>query len=138
LATRRFAGDARMDALLESVRASDYNPDQRQMFGESLTAWLRRNGGVIDEGGELRGMDAGKQRIGLVNSAGMPLDRARELAAEAGYLPADTGVNELLEAIDRDLREGNVFSEQQGDRDRQSFEAERQQMLDAIADNPTL
>lgn len=138
LATRRFAGDARMDALLESVRASDYNPGQRQMFGESLTAWLRRNGGVIDEGGELRGMDAGKQRIGLVNSAGMPLDRARELAAEAGYLPGDSDIAQFLEAIDRDLREGNVFSEQQGDRDRQSFEAERQQLLDAIADNPTL
>jgi diguanylate cyclase (GGDEF)-like protein len=138
LRTRRFEGDARMDALLESVRTPDYQPDPRQLFGDSLSAWLRAQGGVIDEGGELRGMDAGKQRIGLVNSAGMPLDRARELAAEAGYLPADSDINDLLELIDRDLREGDAFSEQQGDRGRQAFDAERQQLLDAIADNPTL
>lgn len=138
LRTRRFEGDARMDALLESVRTPDYQPDPRQLFGDSLTAWMRSQGGVIDEGGELRGMDAGKQRIGLVNSAGMPLDRARELAAEAGYLPADSDINDLLELIDRDLREGDVFSQQQGDRGRQAFDAERQQLLDAIADNPTL
>src|SRR3546814_4121440 len=63
----------------------------------------------------------------------MDLDRARELAAEAGYFGDDTGESigttttaDLLDLIDRDLRSGDVFSAAQGDRSRQAFQEDRE------------
>ena len=75
---------------------------------QSLVAFLRAAGGLKDDAGELRARDMHRQFPGLVNNArGLGLDSAREMAAEAGYLGADTtravsetGVNDLLEALD--------------------------------------
>src|SRR3546814_6868073 len=89
-ATPRWRDSARLDALIESVRAGE-GPSSAQVNGASLVSFLVGEGGIIDAGGELRGMDAGTVRPGLVNSSGMDLDRARELAAEAGYFGDDTG-----------------------------------------------
>ena len=71
----------------------------------SLTTFLQRAGGVRDPGGDLRSM--GLDRFpGLVSDRGVPLDRAREMAAEAGYLGGDTAhavanttPNDLLGAL---------------------------------------
>src|SRR3546814_3167001 len=75
----------------------------------------------------------------------MDLDRARELAAEAGYFGDDTGESigttttaDLLDLIDRDLRSGDVFSAAQGDRSRQAFQEDRDQLLQAIENTPAL
>src|SRR5690606_27454505 len=56
-----------------------------------LAEWLRRNGGVRDEGGELRALGIEpKARPGLINNkAGRPLDDAARAAWEAGYFGAD-------------------------------------------------
>src|SRR3546814_8550790 len=90
-------------------------------------------------------MDAGTVRPGLVNSSGMDLDRARELAAEAGYFGDDTGESigttttaDLLDLIDRDLRSGDVFSAAQGDRSRQAFQEDRDQLRQDIENTPAL
>ena len=72
----------------------------------SLVSFLQRGGGVQDTGGDLRA--AGFDRFpGLIREGGMPLDRAREAAAEAGYLGGDTAAamrdttpNDLLDRLD--------------------------------------
>ena len=136
-ATRPWQGTARLDALIDSVR-TPVDPAARELFGPSLSSWLVQQGGVQDEGGELRTFDAQRARPGLVNRRGLALDRARELAAEAGFLGADTTVADFLDALDRDLREGDVRSEALGNQERQTFELERQQLLDAISQNDRL
>lgn len=75
-----------------------------------LVAYLRGIGGVKDPGGDLKALGFGalKSKNGLIdNVRGLDLDRARELAAEQGYLGADTdramgttAVNDLLDALD--------------------------------------
>lgn len=136
-ATRPFQGSARMDALIESIRTAD-TANARQIFGPNLSSFLVAQGGVQDQGGELSARDASKLRPGLVSAAGLELDRARELAVERGYLPEDSDLNAFIDALDADLRGNSVYSEQEGNRERQGFELARQQMLDAISDNETL
>lgn len=80
-----------------------------------LVTWLRSQGGIRDQGGELRAMGIdnaprdmdlarGEQRLGkLVNDQGMSLDDAAMKAWEAGYLPGNErpDINTLLDAIDK-------------------------------------
>ena len=83
----------------------------------SLTSFLQRAGGVQDPGGDLQSM--GLNRFpGLISDSGVPLDRAREMAAEAGYLGGDTAhamanttPNDLLDAMGAHPR----YSVQDGD-----------------------
>lgn len=76
----------------------------------TLLTFLIRKGGLRDQGGDLRAMDAHKRRVGLVRQrGGLSLDYAREAAAEAGYLPAGSYVSDLLDAIARELRGHAVF-----------------------------
>jgi hypothetical protein len=73
---------------------------------ERLINFLRRNGGVQDEGGDIRQNIGGvRGRPGLVNNrSGMPLDEAALRAWQDGYLPGAErpSVNSLLDAIDED------------------------------------
>ena len=74
-----------------------------------LIAWLRRSGGVRDEGGELTNMLGGpKARPGLISSTGMSLDEAAIKAHEAGYFPEHgedvPNEREFLDAVEGDLR----------------------------------
>lgn len=80
-----------------------------------LVTWLRSQGGIRDQGGDLRAMGIdnaprdmdfarGEQRFGkLVSDQGMSLDDAAMKAWEAGYLPGNErpDINTLLDAIDR-------------------------------------
>src|SRR3546814_11396445 len=111
------------------MRISDWSSDVCSSDLASLVSFLVGEGGIIDAGGELRGMDAGTVRPGLVNSSGMDLDRARELAAEAGYFGDDTGESigttttaDLMDRIDSDLRSGDAFSAAQGAGSRPAFQ----------------
>lgn len=70
----------------------------------SLLQFIRSKGGVIDEGGELKMMDASKQYIGLVNKNGVDLDTMGEALWEAGYFTERPTVAELLDLIDSELR----------------------------------
>ena len=135
--TRPWLGGGKLDALLDSIR-SDAGPSQSAIMGPSLSAFVKGLGGISDDTGELRGMDAGRLRIGLINAQGVTLDRAREAAAEAGYLPMDSDINDLLDLLDRDLRDGDVFSEQQADRSRVEFETAKSDLQAAIDDNDYL
>lgn len=100
-----------------TTEATPYERDTRRLDdrpnAETLTAFLKRNGGIQDSGGSLKAMDMVKGNPGLINKRGLDLDTARELAAEAGYLGPDTeaamrdtDVNDLLDR----LGEGKVYS----------------------------
>lgn len=89
----------------------------------SLSGFLIDAGGVQDFQGELAAIGAGtvseRFRGRLVREGGMPLDRARELAEEAGYIGRAgetqiTSVSDLLDALDEDLRGNSVFSREDG------------------------
>ena len=70
----------------------------------SLLQFIRMRGGVIDEGGELKDMDASKSFVGLVNKNGTSLDSMGEALWEAGYFQNRPTTSEVLELIDDELR----------------------------------
>jgi hypothetical protein len=76
---------------------------------QTMLDWLKSNGGIKDEGGELSNRGLVRGYPGLVNNkSGMSLDVARRGAADAGFLghdtdlaSAETMVNDLLDRIDQ-------------------------------------
>ena len=101
-----------LDALLNRLRAQDA-PKDADIFGQSLTEFLKAKGGIQDQGGELsaRGVDQSRQAFKkkLVQPKGLTLDQAAELAVEAGYLEQrDMGA--LLDALDKDARGTPVYA----------------------------
>lgn len=83
---------------------------------QSLTQFLKQNGGLKDFGGELKAMDAGKQIIGLINNKnGRNLDDMALAAWEAGYFPQSSErptVNDLLDAIGEELGGRKRYNEE--------------------------
>lgn len=83
---------------------------------QSLTQFLKQNGGLKDFGGELKAMDAGKQVIGLINNKnGRNLDDMVLAAWEAGYFPQSSErptVNDLLDAIGEELGGRKRYNEE--------------------------
>ena len=75
--------------------------------GDSLLAFIVKRGGLKDVGGDLKAMDAGKLRIGLINNkSGNSLDDIALAAWENGYFPNTQErptINDLLEAISEEL-----------------------------------
>ncbi|GFZ89559.1 MULTISPECIES: hypothetical protein [Sphingobium] len=86
-----------------------------------LVTFLRSQGGVIDQGGELRALgitdnagrdldfSRGEQRFGRLvdNENGMPLDQAADLAWRSGYFPDHAErptIGEFLDAVDNTNR----------------------------------
>lgn len=80
----------------------------------SLFDFIRQNGGINDEGGEVRSiLGRAKDRPGMVNNSGMNLDDMALRAQEAGYLKQGErpSINDLLDKM-RDEAAGNkVHSE---------------------------
>jgi hypothetical protein len=137
----RSTSESLPDAIYESI-FRDQSPNEAAAFGsgaelrgtgetgglaepasakpQSLLAFLRAAGGIKDYRGELRGREYHRTYPGLINNKkGLPLDRAREAAAEAGYLGhdteramAETDVNDLLNALE-DAH--NTFSAHDGE-----------------------
>lgn len=112
-ALRKRTVDTGIDPLLDRLRAADI-PAEETIFGQSLLQFLRTKG-VKDEGGELAAMDANAAtrkpgQRNLVRVDGLSLDKAREAAAEAGYLKDDSTVADLLDAVDTELRGAAVYS----------------------------
>lgn len=86
----------------------DGGDTQRGPAPRSLVDFLIDNGGVKDEGGDLAAMDGQlvHQRANgrLVNNTkGLELDYAREGAEEAGYLPHNSTIADLLSAVQEEL-----------------------------------
>lgn len=79
----------------------------------SLVAWIKRNGGLRDEGNALAHMLGGRREAGrLIRKGGMALDDAGLRAFEKGYFPERPTISDLLDAIDDDIRTGGTrFSE---------------------------
>lgn len=85
------------------------------MAYSSLTELVRRKGGVVDYGGELRDMLGGKTvrkvrrktgRVhyarsgrGIIRKRGMDIDDMRHAAIEEGFLHEGAGVNDFLDAL---------------------------------------
>lgn len=102
-ASRRFGNDSGSAGVPPPPRPQD------------IVQFLAARGGLLDQGGELRARDLNRPNKGisgiLSRSTGMPLDTAREIAAEEGFLHPDSDVNDLLDAIDRTLHGLPVFSD---------------------------
>jgi diguanylate cyclase (GGDEF)-like protein len=105
--------DAVIDSLLDRLGAGDI-PTEVQAMGSSLVEWLSDTGGVTDPvmTGELRRLGEsdrvnrrGQSRL-VRPDAVRTLDEAREAAAEAGYLPIDSTVNDLLDALTQEVDGG--------------------------------
>ncbi len=92
---------------------------------ESLTQFIKRNGGIQDAGGELSSRDVNlpgllrknKARIGTINGVktiNNQIDSVRERVFNAGYFPdkkdyKDITESELFDAISRDLSGNRVY-----------------------------
>ena len=86
--------------------------------GDSLLAFIVKRGGLKDVGGDLKAMDAGKLRIGLINNkSGNSLDDIALAAWENGYFPntqEQPTINDLLEAISDELFGNPKYQYQDG------------------------
>lgn len=100
--------DTTIDPLIDQLRAGKV-PSEQDVFGQSLTQFLKSNGGLKDQGGELAARDTKKAAPGLVKSEGLAFDAAAELAVQAGYITerSDTA---LLSALDKELRGKPVYA----------------------------
>lgn len=85
---------------------------------KSLVSFLKAEGGIKDQGGELGALDLRKTFSGLVNNKrGLTLDKARELAVKAGYLrersgptrPNESTISDLLDALSEEARGNPVY-----------------------------
>lgn len=84
----------------------------------SLIEYIARNGGIKDQGGELKSIGLTNRKTGFVSGAGPVVretgrnpDRVREMVEQAGYLPEGSTLADLYDALDRDARSGReVFS----------------------------
>lgn len=115
-----------IDAMIDRLRKGDL-PTPREMYGPSLLEFLKENGGLKDEGGELAARDLRKARRGLMQENGMLLDHAAERAVEAGYL-AERDPQLLLDAIDMELRGRPLYAPGAGNSDLQNVNATLDQL----------
>ena len=81
----------------------------------SITGWIRKLGGVRDEGGEIAQMLDKQKLPGLLNKGGMNLDDMTRKLWEDGYLPEfheRPTIQEMLAVLEDDLKGRNPrFSE---------------------------
>ncbi|MCG9052345.1 hypothetical protein LH447_04400 [Laribacter hongkongensis] len=119
-ALRQRVDTDELDPLLDRLRAGEI-PSQADVFGQSLTGFLREFG-ISDPAGELAGRDLDKglkafQRR-LVRDDGISLDQAVERAVEAGFFPGqeigEVSVADLLNALLED-ETNPIYSVQQTD-----------------------
>lgn len=101
-----------LDVLLNRLRVGDLSKPQ-EIFGQSLTEFLKDKGGLQDQGGELAARDIDRARKPfekkLVQEKGLTLDQAAELATEAGYLQ-ERDLGALLDALDQETRGTPVYA----------------------------
>lgn len=104
---------AQFDELLDSIR-SVKRPSGTEMYGPSLVDFLREKG-ISDDRGDLRSMDIDKGvkfKKKVLRDTGLAIDKAREAAVEAGYLPEGSTIADMLDAVDKELRGSPVYAPQ--------------------------
>lgn len=127
---------AKLVAMIDTIR-SGKEVAPSDMFGPSLGELLREKG-INDDRGDLASMDIDKGlkfKKKMLRKDGISLDRARELAVERKYLPEDATTNDLLEAIDSELRGQPKYSPEFANyeiQDKQRSLEELSQWLDAM------
>jgi hypothetical protein len=94
--------DAELDPLIDRLRNRQQGIEPKEE-GVGLIQFLKTKGGVQDTGGELKAMDAGKQRPGFVSGKGLDLDAAGLAAQQAGYFAERPTPDQVLEAIREEL-----------------------------------
>lgn len=106
--TNRIKTDINLDPFLDRMRSGDV-PTDKDIFGPSLTEFIRSIGGMRDDGGELRRMEVDAQNApfmrNLIQAGGRAIDEVTALAREAGYQ-----VDDILDAIDQEVRGNPVYS----------------------------
>lgn len=129
-------GFERSDAILARLREGNF-PTQQQMFGASLAEFLRANGGLKDEGGELAARDLSS--IMRQGPTAMSFETAHQRLIEAGFLSeeswGDKSQGDLLTLIDQDIHQGGVYRLGGGDPRMQDTAREMQELeeiLDAL------
>ena len=104
---------ARHINLFDALKNPEMIPPETKLKRESLLAFLKRQGGLQDYGGELKSRDAQKLYPGIVSKNGMNFDDAALMAWENGYFPSKTerpDINEFLEAVDEGLRGNHRYN----------------------------
>ena len=124
-ALRRGTIDTAIDPYLDALRAGELPLADH---GPSLLEFMRERG-IADDRGDLASMDVDKGRKPftrkLLREDGMSIDKAREAAVEAGYLSEEADINDLIQAVDAELRGSPVYA--QGRMDEEA-EAKRQDL----------
>ncbi len=88
----------------------------KEKKAETLIDFLRKQGGLQDQGGELKAMDAHKTRGLVKKEGGITLDEAALRATEQGFLNGNPNaermsINDFLELLRRDLSNRDVVSD---------------------------
>jgi hypothetical protein len=112
---------------------------------QSLINFLKAEG-LKDFKGELKAADINKRVPGLVRKNGIELDKAREAATEAGYLPENSTPDDLVQAIlsdeevysQRDLSQAAEFRAQKQTKDHLDEIAAARKQIDAFAPGDVL
>lgn len=117
----------RIDVTLNRLRAGDI-PQDVDIFGDTITQFIRKEGGIIDEGGELAARDA---KSLIRPNTGRTLDDMAERAVEEGYID-ERDINKLIDAIDSDLRGDPVYRLGEENSQLQSVQADLNQLQDLL------
>lgn len=132
---------ARVTRLADEIAGASLSLPDSGPRPQSLVEFLRAKGGVLDQGGELKaiGADALAQKPRGKGDPRLPLDSARELAEEAGYIGRAgqtqvTSVADLLDAIDGDLRGARVYARDVDPALTADVEAERARVESAVSE----
>lgn len=129
-----------VDAMLDRIRNGEV-PTDKQVNGPSLVDFLRTKG-LRDTSlaGELKQLkESDNTRLpgerSLIRDDGITLDEARELAADAGYLPADATLNDFMALVDDEVR-GNspTYIENNGDPNQKAVRESLDQLAAALAE----
>ncbi|HEX2012401.1 MAG TPA: hypothetical protein VJN44_15845, partial [Roseateles sp.] len=117
-AVQRIRGD-QLSLLLSRLRAGDV-PQAGDLFGKTLSEYLRDAGGLNDEGGELAALDADVGKVGrnrLARDGGLSLDDAAMQAWERGYFPGvpreEVGPQLIVDAVREELAGNPRYSSEQ-------------------------
>ena len=102
-----------LDLMIDRLKAERI-PTDRDISGQTLVEFLRDKGGLQDAGGELAAREIPTRRgqRKLIQEQGLSLDDAAQAAQEAGYFPGEERptINDLLDAIDKEVRGEPVFA----------------------------
>lgn len=145
----RPARDPELFADLDAMRSG--RRTQGAGRGESLLSFISKNGGIRDDGGELAQIGAdtwnrqGAWRSRAVRDDGLSLEQMADRARAAGYFPdvvdatADSADNyqrlssqDIINAIDDELRGNPMFAREVGDTNRSAAAAARTARRDAL------